>query len=71
MKPLSIQRFSASVFFEPFDNDTELCISIEPDKNADLAWIYLSPNQVNEVINYLAKQLQEIGEPVELLTANK
>lgn len=51
--------------FEHFDEDLELAIWMETsDVRANM---YFSPNQINSIINHLAKQLELIGEPIELL----
>jgi hypothetical protein len=50
-----------SIDVSAFDSDKELYLE------CDKKFIYLSPNQVNELINHLVEQLQSIGEPVEAL----
>jgi hypothetical protein len=50
-----------------FDNDKEVefCMSTDQEKSVTSTW--LTPNQVNELINHLAQCLRSINEPIELL----
>ena len=57
-------NYSKTLTVEPFDSDIELKIMVEEDEYYSR---YLSPNKVNELINYLVNCLIEIGEPVEVL----
>lgn len=56
-----------TICFESFDEDVELDIWMKSENTGDIN-IYLSPNQINRIINHLAKQLELIGEPVDILT---
>ena len=49
-----------------FDSDTELEMTINSENT-----IYLSPNQVNDLIIHLADCLKSINEPIDLLNINK
>ena len=64
---LTIETGSVQIHFNVFDNDRELQILVDSEYGTKYIYVYLTPNQINEVVNHLAKQLQEIGEPVELL----
>lgn len=68
MNELSFKRKSEEITFESFDQDKELGVAITHESGLHDRLIYLSPNQINSVIMYLAEQLKEIGEPVELIT---
>lgn len=47
-----------------FDGDKEMEFSIEND---DTKTIYLSPNNVNEIISHLSERMDSIHEPVSIL----
>ena len=64
---LRINVYQKELLFNEFDSDKEMEVSIE-DEYRDTLCVWLSPNQINEVITHLAKQLQSIGEPIDLLT---
>lgn len=55
------------ISFMSFDADKELEIVVENDE-LDIN-LYISPNEVNYIISYLANQLKSINEPVDLLTS--
>jgi hypothetical protein len=42
-------------------------VEIQITSYGETANIYLNPKQVNEIIDFLAAQLQSIGEPVNIL----
>ncbi len=50
-----------------FDNDKEVefCMSTDEERSATSIW--LTPNQVNELINHLAQCMMAINEPIDLL----
>lgn len=52
MTTLTLKHIS----FEPFDSDKELPIEF------DGRMVWLSPNEVNELITFLVEQLREMGE---------
>ena len=64
---LTIKNNIVEIHFEYFDVDKELEIWIENTSTDRSLNAYLSPNQINDLILYLADKLQEIGEPVLLL----
>ena len=50
-----------------FDNDKEIEFCMSKDYEGAVASTWLTPNQVNELINHLAQCLRSIKEPIELL----
>jgi hypothetical protein len=64
---LTIEIGDVGIHFDVFDNDKELQILVDSEYGTKSTYIYLTPNQINEVITHLAKQLQEVGEPIDFL----
>ena len=50
-----------------FDNDKEIEFCMSTDYEGAVASTWLTANQVNELINHLAKCLRSVKEPIELL----
>ena len=50
-----------------FDNDKEIEFCMSKDSEGAVASTWLNANQVNELINHLAKCLKSVKEPIELL----
>ena len=64
---LTFQTGKVEIHFDTFDGDRELQIEAYNEYTNNYIHIYLSPDQINKVINHLAEELQRIGVPVELL----
>ncbi len=60
-------NYHNTITVNPFDSDKELEIMMDDASNDEYNYRYLSPNKVNELINYLVNCLIEIGEPVDVL----
>lgn len=67
---LSIKLQNDTIHFEYFDSDKELNIWIDQEIGSSYRSmsVYLSPNQINNIISHLAEQLKKIDEPISLLT---
>lgn len=50
-----------------FGNDKEIEFCMSKDYEGAVASTWLTTNQVNELINHLAKCLRSVNEPIELL----
>ena len=50
-----------------FDNDKEIEFCMSKDYEGTVASTWLTANQVNELINHLAKCLRSVNEPIDLL----
>lgn len=66
MGMLRFEFNTKSISFGYFDNDKELEVETE-GANDETTSFWLSPNQINDVIKFLAEQLKSIGESILLV----
>jgi len=71
MDRLLLEHYESNLSADKFDSDNEMLVEIINNDTTNNEHVYLSLNQVNELINYLVSQLQSVGEPVEILNVAK
>jgi hypothetical protein len=71
MDGLLLEHYENNFRADNFDSDNEMLVEIINNDTTNNEHVYLSLNQVNELINYLVSQLQSVGEPVEALNVAK